>query len=268
MTKAKDIRETIRASYLQPAFLICAGVLAIAASTMSAAIKLSGIYLRKEPVLLKKPLSQLGESDLTPYKVVTKQRIENPDVLETMGTEDYIQWVLEDTSAPADSPVRLCMLFITYYSTPDNVPHAPEECYIGGGYERISAEEVTLKISSPPLQTDGEWQINARYVVFAKTNPNLWGDKVTFPVMYTFSVNGEYAGSREDTRLILNKNLFGKFSYFSKVEWNLYNISRGGVTYPNKQETVAASEKLLAIILPVLEKEHWPSGLWHGFMQK
>ncbi|MCJ7729861.1 MAG: RNA binding protein fox-1 homolog [Sedimentisphaerales bacterium] len=80
--------------------------------------------------------------------------------------------------------------------------------------------------------------------------------------MYTFSVNGEYAAGREDARLVLNKNLFGKFSYFSKVEWKFYNSRFGRVTYPNKQEALAASEKLLAVILPVLEREHWPSGLW------
>jgi hypothetical protein len=32
--------------------------------------------------------------------------------------------------------------------------------------------------------------------------------------------------------------------------------------YPNKQTVLAASEKLLAAILPILEKEHWPSRLW------
>jgi hypothetical protein len=258
MTTPKDIRQTIRANYLQPAFLICAGVLAITASAMSVAIKLSGIYLKKEPLLLKKPLTQLDSSNLTPYKVVTKEHIENQDVLETLGTEDYIQWNLEDTSARADSTVRFCSLFITYYALPDRVPHVPEECYTGGGFQRISSEVIKLTIN----KEGGERQIGARYLVLAGTGPDSLAGEVSFPIMYTFSINGEYAAGRGDTRLILNKNLFSKFSYFSKIEWKFYNGKFGRATYPNKQEALAASEKLLAVILPVLEKEYWPSGQW------
>ncbi|MCJ7729860.1 MAG: hypothetical protein MUO27_08310 [Sedimentisphaerales bacterium] len=124
--RPKDIRQTIRANYLQPAFLICAGVLTITASAMSVTVKLAGIYLKKELLPLKKPLTQMDSSNLAPYKVVEKGDIKNPDVLETLGTEDYIQWNLEDTSAPADSAARFCMLFITYYALPDKVPHVPE----------------------------------------------------------------------------------------------------------------------------------------------
>lgn len=258
MMKPKDIRQTIRANYLQPAFLICAGVLTITASAMSVAVKLSGIYLKKESLPLKKSLTKMDSSNLTPYKVVEKGDIDNPDVLETLGTEDYIQWNLADTSAPADSTARFCMLFITYYALPDKVPHVPEECYIGGGFQRISSEAIKLTIN----KGDSERQIGARYVVFAETGPDNLASEAAFPIMYTFSVNGEYAAGREDARLVLNKNLFGKFSYFSKVEWKFYNSRFGRVTYPNKQEALAASEKLLTVILPVLEREHWPSGLW------
>jgi hypothetical protein len=256
-TTPKDIRETIRANYLQPAFLICAGVLGITVIAMSVAVKLSGIYLKKEPLPLKKPLTKLDSSNLTPYKVVSKKDIENLDVLETLGTEDYIQWNLEDTSAPEASNTRFCSLFITYYQLPDIVPHRPEECYIGGGFQQKISETVTLEING-----DEQRQIDARYLVFTGTERNPLAGETTFSVFYVFRVNGEYAGGRDRTRRILNKNLFGKFSYFSKVEWKFCNNSLGRTTYPNKQEALAASKKLLAVILPVLEKEHWPSGLW------
>lgn len=262
MATTKNIGQTIRANYLQPAFLICAGVLALSAGAMSAAVKLSGIYMKKEPLPLKTPLSRLDNPGLIPYKVVAKQEIDNPDVLETLGTEDYIQWNLEDTSVPPDSKVRFCTLFITYYGLPDKVPHVPEECYIGGGLRQVSSEAAALTIRPGPRGSAEERQVNTRYVVFAVTSSDIWGSETTFPIFYTFSVNGEYAGGRSDVRLILNKNLFGKFSYFSKVEWKFYNNSYGRVIYPDKQEALAASEKLLSVILPVLEKEHWPSGLW------
>lgn len=263
MTTRKDIRQIIKANYFQPAFLICVGVLAISAGSMSVAIKLSGIYLKKEPLLSKKPLSQFDVSKLKYYKIVAKENITNQDVLKTLGTEDYLQWILEDTSAPADSNARFCTLFVTYYSLPTNVPHVPDECYIGGGMQRVSADGVMLKVITHEQGMSREQQIPARYLVVANTSTNILGDETSsFAILYTFSVNGEYAGGREDTRLILNKNLFVKYSYFSKVEWKFYNNSFGRAVYPNKQETLAASEKLLAVVLPVLEKEHWPGGLW------
>lgn len=257
MITSKTTQETIKANYLQPAFLICVCLLAITAGGMSAAVKMAGIYLKKEPLPLKKSLSDLDKSNLAPYKVVEKSKIENQDVLNTLGTEDYIQWTLEDTSAPAESKTRLCTLFITYYSLPDIVPHRPEECYIGGGLQGIKFETVTLKA----IQGVYEREIKTRYLVFADTKAESSLGGTSFPILYAFNANGKY-GDRDDVRRALNKNLFGKFSYFSKVEWKFYNIASGQTTYPNKQEALAASEKLMSVILPVLEKEYWPSGHW------
>jgi hypothetical protein len=151
--------------------------------------------------------------------------------------------------------VRFCTLFITYYGLPDKVPHVPEECYIGGGFRRITSEAVALEIN----KGGSPRPVSVRYLVFAGATSDIWASEITFPILYTFSVNGEYAAGREDTRLILNKNLFGKSSYFSKVEWKFYNNRTGQMVYPNKQAALAASEKLLAVVLPVLEKDHWPN---------
>jgi hypothetical protein len=257
MTTRKNITETIKANYMQPAFLICVGLLAITAGGMSVAIKKAGIYTKKEPLLLKKSLSELDKSKLAPYKVVEKTKIENQDVLNTLGTEDYIQWTVEDTSVPLESKARFCTLFITYYSLPDIVPHRPEECYIGGGLQGIKFETITLKV----IQGIYEREVKTRYLVFSDTKSDSALGGTSFPILYTFNANGKY-GDRDDVRKALNRNLFGKFSYFSKVEWKFYNAASGRATYPNKQEAIAASEKLMAIILPVLEKEHWPSGNW------
>ncbi|MBE3145287.1 MAG: hypothetical protein IMZ61_15420, partial [Planctomycetes bacterium] len=189
MTAPKNIRETIKANYLQPAFLICVGLLAITAGGMSVAIKMAGIYTKKEPLLLKKPLSELEKSNLAPYKVVEKTKIENQDILNTLGTEDYIQWTLEDTSVSPESNVRFCTLFVTYYSLPDIVPHRPEECYIGGGLQGIKFETVMLRVA----QGLNERQIKTRYLVFTDTKSDVsLGGASSFPILYTFNANGKY----------------------------------------------------------------------------
>lgn len=241
--------------YIQPAFLICAAILAIAGGGMSIAIKTFGVYLKKDPWPLKKSLDFLDESGLAPYKVVSKDKIESEDVVNSLGTRDYIQWVLEDLDAPANSAVRFCSLFITYYELPDKVPHVPDECYMGSGFQRLTSDSVILGL--------GTREIPARYLVFAKTASDYWQKSIKFPVLYLFRANGDYVNSREDVRLVLNENIRGKHSYFSKVEWKFFNTGfsvagkQVGV-YPTKEEAVMASQKLLDVILPVLEKEHWP----------
>ncbi len=246
-----NMKNNIR-PYLEPTFLICVLVLAAAGAGMSVTMKKLGIIFEKEPLPLKKSLELLDECDLTPYRVVPpKQKIENQEVLRSLGTRDYIQWVLEDSKSESTSSTSKCLLFITYYPLPDRVPHVPEECWTGGGYQKLGSEAVTLNIDNG---AGFEVKIPANYLVFGPSMANLWQSSVRIPNVYFFKVNGQYAGNREEARLALNKNLFGRHSYFCKVEL-VFNMSP---VAPTKEESLAASEKLLAVILPILEKNHWP----------
>jgi hypothetical protein len=241
-----DDRRHKIAAYWQPAFLICAAVLALAGGGMSLVTQRLGLYLKKEPLPLKKPLDALDEGKLAPYKVTAKIRIENQDIRASLGTEDYIQWLLEDPREPTASPARMLLLFVTYYRRPDRVPHVPEECYTGGGYQRLATNAVAFQI--------GTREIPGRYLLFAKTAQDLAPAMPQFPVLYLFRVNGEYAGSRDEARMALNKNVFGKHSYFCKIEL-VFNQSS---VAPTRETATAASGKLLAVLLPLLEQEHWP----------
>jgi hypothetical protein len=127
----------------------------------------------------------------------------------------------------------------------------PEECYAGGGYQRLASDSVSLEIDN---KGGFRKSIRGKYLVFGGTKTSQWLSGKKFPVVYLFRVNGEYAGSREEARLILNKNLFRKHSYFSKVEI-VFNQASVEV---RKDDAIKTSEKLLAVILPVLEQEHWP----------
>lgn len=247
----------LRAEYLRPAFLVCALVLGLSAVGMSAAIKILDIVLVKELLPLKQPLDLLDKANLGTYKVLKKEKENNEDVIQTLGTEDYIQWTLEDTNVPADSPVRFCALFVTYYGLADKVPHVPDECYIGGGYKLIGSEGVTLEVRKDGKITG----IPATYLVFSTADSDSIGATSRFSVFYTFNTNGEYAAGRQGVRMILNRNLFGRHSYFSKVEWKFYNDNAGRIISARKDEAIAAGNRLLAAILPILEEKHWPVDL-------
>lgn len=251
--------------YLQPSFLVCAVVLAFAAGFKEAAIEWSGAKLKKLPLPLKRSLDDMDEAKLGRYKVVQKTKIENHDILESLGTTDYIQWFLEDTQADASSPVRFCSLFITYYTgDPDRVPHVPEECITGAGDQMLSGEIPTLKldlgnanISGIKIE-NGKADLNIRYLGFSRKNSNIWESDFNYGVTYFFKVNGKFSSTRDGTRAIMGQNLFGKYSYFSKVEWKFLGQASGGTIYGDKDEVLAASEKLLGVLLPILESDHWP----------
>ena len=242
-----DDRRHNLGAYLQPAFLICAAVLALAGVGMSLATQRLGLYLEKEPLLLKKPLEALDEAKLAPYKVVTKIPIADQDIRRSLGTDDYIQWLVEDPREPAESPVRKLLVFVTYYRRPDRVPHVPEECYTGGGYQRLATNAVAFQIAAR--------EVPGRYLLFEKTARDISLAMPQFPVLYLFRVNGEYAGSRDEARMALNKSVFSKHSYFCKIEL-VFNQSSDATA---REPATVASEKLLAVLLPLLEQEHWPN---------
>jgi hypothetical protein len=234
----------------QPAFLICAAVLAVAGVGMSLATQRLGLCLKKEPLPLKKPLDAIEEGRLAPYKVTARVPMENEDILRSLGTRDYIQWILEDPRESVPSPVRKMLLFITYYRQPDRVPHVPEECYTGGGYQRLATHAVSFRVG-----TSGDpREIPGRYLLFERVSRDASLAVPQFPVVYLFRVNGDCAGSRDEARMLLNRNLFRKHVYFCKIEM-VFNQSP---TAPARETATAASEKLLAVLLPLLEQEHWP----------
>ena len=104
--------------YTQPAFLICTVLLTTAGIGMSIAIEKFELVLKKEPLFLKKSLDLLDEQALTPFKVITKNKIENPQMVKNLGTQDYIQWVLEDAEPSDKNAITRYLLFITYYDLP------------------------------------------------------------------------------------------------------------------------------------------------------
>jgi hypothetical protein len=243
-------------NYLQPSFLLSVVCLSITAEFISYFKAHHGITLIKKPLPLKKPLDQLDEKLLKPYKVLEKSKISNQDILESLGTEDYLQWFLDDTTVDVMSPVRNCSVFITYYTgNPDQVPHVPEACYTGGGNQVESSLSVSLDLGDVNLPgvAQGE-KISATALVFASKSSEIWQATAKFVVIYFFKVNGVYRGNRTAVRIALG-DLLDEYSYFSKVELKFFN-ARG--IYPNEQQSIEAAGRLLEVLLPVLEKNHWP----------
>lgn len=249
--------------YLQPAFILCVIVLGTGSLGMSFIESYFRLWLEKEPIPLKKPLDLLDDQRLKPFKVLKKHKIENKEIQESLGTEEYMQWVVLDTEAPEDSTTKSCMLFITYYEKPDAVPHVPEECYTGGGFQKLGSDPVIFNVtlaseydnnSDKAVAAASKLEIPGRYVIFGRDSLSLWQPSARFPVLYFFNVNGSYVNTRTDARIALAKNIRAKHSYFCKVEI----VFNQAYEPPEREDAVRLSEKLLGVVLPILEEEHWP----------
>jgi len=233
----------------QPAFLVCAGLLAMSAIGLRVAADKLEFYLRKEPVPLQKPLEEMDKAKLWPYKFVHANKIDDLAVEESLGAQDYMQWVLEDTRVEERDPTRFVNLFVTYYTgDPDAVPHVPDWCYSGMGGQILDSNNTTIQVPERNENGAQRREIPVRELYMLITDKYGSYRK---PVVYFFSVNGDYRCTRDTVRLRVN-SIFDRHAYFSKVE---IDFGRAEIT-PDK--ALAGAEKLMQVVLPVLEAEHWP----------
>ncbi|HOQ04041.1 MAG TPA: hypothetical protein PKY88_02355 [Anaerohalosphaeraceae bacterium] len=258
-------------SFWRPSFLICTGILAVASASKEYTLRQMGVYFSKSPIPLKASFEKLNETKIAPYLVQKKNRITNRDVLDSLGTEEYLQWELEDPEVPKDSPLRFCSLFITYYTgNPDMVPHVPDECYVGGGNTKLASEVLAIPIQKEFMPESVRSLIpdtlGVQSILFSQRLQGPMPIEKELRVQYFFKVNGKYASSRTETRTLLGSNFFSRYSYFCKVEWKFYGFGFAEILYPDKNQVIEGSRKLLSILLPVLETDHWPD--WEEINQK
>ena len=236
---------------LQPPFLVCVVVLVGAALLAGPGAKWLKIRLRKDPVPLRKPLSQLDKTALGEYEFHRALTID-PAVLPTLGTETYIEWELVDTSVPSkEDPLRSVRLLVTYYTgKPNLVPHTPDVCYLGSGYAISEREDLRFQTDSlgalPP-------EVPVRAISFVRTAVR---DRDEPTVVYTFHCNGEFMNARTDVRRKLS-NPLAKGAYFCKIEV-LFGGPRAEPRNPTRQESIQAAQKFFDRLLPVLIRDHLP----------
>jgi len=184
---------------------------------------------------------------LAPYELLKAIEIKG-EILDSLGTDQYIQWVLYDHSNPDPAdPARYIQLFITYYTgAPDQVPHVPEECYIGGGYQ--IEKEWYLDVPMPALGPEEE--VTVKVLEFRRPRFVTHGSKI---VMYLFHTNGQFCPDRTCTRLKLSSPS-DRHAYFSKLEVTFGTPK----VLPTREQAIAAGKRFLQVILPVMVHDHWP----------
>lgn len=227
-------------------FVSCLGLLVAFAATFQLMAYVFDWQTRKLPVPLRKSLDTLDQNRLSGYKFVHNFMIK-PEVLEKLGTKEYIQWVFQDVSPSAtNGPADYVSLFVTYYTgQPDQVPHVPEECYSGGGYE-IQREDI-LEV---PVSVQGK-TIKVPFKVLTMDARADLREKRT--VIYTFHANGQFCADRNAVRTVVAAPA-EKYAYFSKMELT-FGVNNA---LPTREAAIESGKRFIRQVVPLLLDEHWP----------
>lgn len=231
-------------------FAVCVVVLGATAIGLPAVTRQMRIALAKGAVPLRSSLAKLDKNALGPYRFASANVLD-PAVVDALGTTDYIDWILEDTSCTdLSSPLRYARLHVTYYTgQPDAVPHTPDVCMVGAGYEIVRNENTTLQVSTVADSPD----VPVRLVTFVKSA--IFGAD-EMPIVYTFHCNGKFAATRERVRTAVN-NPLDAYAYYSKIEVG-FGWSMARPHFPPRDEALAATAKMFSYVLPLLIEKHWP----------
>jgi len=233
-----------RTGLLNGPFIVAVALLGAAAILAGPVASLMDFQQGKAALPLKRPLSAMDVDGLLPYRVVQRQVLESV-VVDALGTDQYINWVLEDTSVPTADPLRVAHLFVTYDTGGVNlVPHTPDECRLGAGYQPAQPHE-NVEVNVPHLARDLA-SIPVRLCTFVKT---AVFNREEVSVVYTFHCDGRFVATRSGVRLLIN-DLTNRYAYFSKVE----------VSFPRatREQSLQGAAKLFDRLLPVLVRDHFP----------
>ncbi len=261
---AKRGTETARASRTRPLvsarYVTCVVVLLAAAAGIEALKRFGGISLTKEPVELKKSLREFDERRLAPeYSLhpVRPKPLEH-DVLETLGTQEYVDLRIIKAGAASNDPTSMAIVFISYYTgKPDMVPHVPDECLVAGGLDRVGrAYSQEVNVSLPGAESAS---IPVRVLQFrGRDHGTSNGSDTDAPrpmtVLYFFHCNNQYKATRSGVRMTLG-DIWERFGYYAKFEVRFVNEHTGAAA--PLEDSLEALGPLLEKLMPIVFEDHF-----------
>ena len=249
---------------LNPAYLVALGVLLASALSLGRAIDAMDIYLLKLPIYPEgnRKLRQIL-TETEHWRRRGADVIESADIVKSLGTENY----LTRAYALKADPGTVIDFHAAYYTgMVDTVPHVPERCFVGGGWQ-LASESVILDI---PLDTSG-WtrsdEDDSLYEVrLSNDNQYRPGQRVPLPrgvtpdgglrmritrfladeqpfySGYFFVANGGTVAQSEGVRLLAFR-LDDDYAYYLKVQFTSAQVE-------SPEELAGIAGKLLDDLLP------------------
>lgn len=224
----------------QPAFVIVAAVLLVAAVGLNVAVSSMKLHFKKEAVPLARELPVITDRFGTWVQVSQDQPLDK-ELQDVLGTDKYIfrDYVDEKIAGAGVGdrfrdksvderrkllgeirqkfPSAVVSLSVTYYTgMVDTVAHVPDRCVTADGYEPKTYDTVKWPIARDlpaRVKTDGD-NVELRYINFEDQTGT---SNVPRSISYFFHVNGGFDSSPLGVRQKL-AYLWEKKAYYAKIE--------------------------------------------------
>ena len=247
------------------AALTC-GVLAVAAAGQDVVIAWQKIVIHKEPVPLRHNLIASIPLEKDHY-VFHEDQVLAPEIVDELGTEDYLSRTYRDLEIPEGQPGSYVRLHVAYYTgLADTVPHVPDRCFVAGGVDHKGLHFPVLSLNPdrfPAADTGGGFTAYAS-LDNPLNAPGQYGTQVHLPlrdvpvtrftfgpsqssdrdqhVVYFFAANGKFLATPDAVRF-QGFDIRDTHSYYCKIEVMIH-----GETDPQRVE--ARTTELLDTMLP------------------
>jgi hypothetical protein len=264
-------------SLANPAFVVVVILLAASAIGFTSAIGAYQVHLRKLPIDPPNNRTVAAiPTETVSWERVGPDRVMSKDVVETLGTENYVSRLYKLKDGPRDEPLVLEFHAAYYTGMIDTVPHVPERCFVGGGLQKGgSTDRLPIEMDSRFWSVDStveeEFAGEAGAIYTARTD-NRRSDapglrvrlprgvtpdrKITMMVSefvdqqgrgrlyagYFFVANGGTVASANDVRT-LAFDLQSDYAYYLKVQVTSSTVS-------SKQELTDAAGSLIGELMP------------------
>jgi hypothetical protein len=181
-----------------------------------------GAVFDKPPAPLTRPLPGMRTDLGARYRADGVDKSLDAEMIETLGTPDYLVRRYRDTTLEASAPGALLNLNVNYYATGTSTPHVPEICWAGSGMEEASASRISFPITGLKRK-DGRGKLSdvtMRMISFVPPSGrtvNAKGEAIYCNVAYVFQVNGMYVTTKEEVTSLFWKASY-RYAYHSKIE--------------------------------------------------
>ena len=274
-------------SNIRFAYTALLSILVIGAVTIPVAIAQLEIYLRKEPVPLRRTLNAIDDK-LGPWnRAMGKDGEPRADtifgieMIEGLGTELYLDRYL----ANGDSSINVHVAY--YTGMIDDVPHVPERCWDANGLKQsMSPRVVTLDFEVDGATTEGSpinkatgepyprvdvinlgkpfpvhLPIGEPRMTVTQFDPSDKNPRLKQVGGYFFIANGRMAPSARDVRMMAF-DPSEKYAYYCKIQLTyVTTIKSGDSEDAAVEEFIDIAEDLVPRLLPEVMNclPDWPS---------
>ncbi|RMF77118.1 MAG: hypothetical protein D6744_11665 [Planctomycetota bacterium] len=235
-------------------YIVCLAILIVAGGSMQMLARVMRVHFAKAPLPLKKPLSELSIARLRPTYDLHPQQPPpfSEDLIENLGTREFLNWNLIDTRRRRLDPTYLASLFVSYYTgQPDMVPHEPRECLVASGMSLEHEETMTVTV---PLADRDALEIPVAILDFESAGDAISMNPRKLTVAFFFYANGKFVTTRNGVRLAV-ANLSDRYAYYSKIEISF--SSDGRRRFADREETKTAAAELIRRLMPILLSDHY-----------